>query len=188
MRTKNSQSFTDSLRPAIFLDRDGTLMEDVDYCNRPEDVRIFPQTTPSLLQLSQAGFLLVLITNQSGIGRQIITPEEYQAVHQEFLRQIAPATLDGHYFCPSLPDAQDTRRKPAPGMVLEAANDLPIDLPRSWFIGDKEIDVQCGHNARIRSILVRTGYGETHHLAKQSIADFVANSIAEATTHILESL
>ena len=134
-------------------------MEDVDYCRDPAKVRLLPGVPEALRRLKTAGFLNVIITNQSGIGRGWITPADYQAVHARLLELLGEGLIDATYFCPDRSDAPGPRRKPAPGMILEAARDLAIDLHHSWMIGDKAIDVQCGRNAGARSILVLTGLG-----------------------------
>jgi D-glycero-D-manno-heptose 1,7-bisphosphate phosphatase len=147
------------LQPAIFLDRDGTLMEEVHYCNDPARVRLLPGVKDALPRLKAAGFRLVIVSNQSGIGTGRITPEQYAAVHARLLELTGAGIIDAAYFCPDPADAPTHRRKPAPGMLMEARDDLGLDLARSWMIGDKTIDVQCGRNAGARPILVQTGYG-----------------------------
>lgn len=144
---------------AVFFDRDGTLMEEVCYCNDPAKVRAFPGTAQALRQLKEAGFKNIIITNQSGIGRGRITPEQFEAVQQALLEQLGPDTIDATYFCPDTPDQPSTRRKPLPGMVLEAIADHGIDPSRSFFIGDKSADIECGRAAGARTVLVETGYG-----------------------------
>jgi D-glycero-D-manno-heptose 1,7-bisphosphate phosphatase len=148
-----------NLQPAIFLDRDGTLMEEAGYCADPRKVRVFDGVPAALEELRLAGYRLILVTNQSGIGRGYFTVEDYRAVQAEFERQILPAYLDAVYFCPDAPDAPSKRRKPAPGMLLEAAQEHGIDLPRSWMVGDKASDIACGLAAGCRTLLVLTGYG-----------------------------
>ncbi len=143
---------------AVFFDRDGTLMEEVDYCNDPGRVQVFPGVRDALCRLRKAGWLAIVATNQSGLARGRITPAQYAAVHAEFLRQTG-GEIDGTYFCPDHPDRPSPRRKPSPGMLLEAAGDFRIDLAASWMIGDKLLDVECGRRAGCRSILVQTGYG-----------------------------
>jgi histidinol-phosphate phosphatase family protein len=95
----------------------------------------------------------VIITNQSGIGRGWITPAQYEAVHARLLELLRPGVIAGSYHCPDAPDAPSTCRKPAPGMVLNAADELQLDLARSWFVGDKTSDLQCARNAGVRAIL-----------------------------------
>lgn len=170
-------------RPAIFLDRDGTLIEDVHYCKDPALVRPFAGVVAALDRLKAAGFCNVIVTNQSAIGRGWMTVGEYQAVHARTVELIGAGRIDAAYFCADAPEVPSTRRKPAPGMVLDAARDLQLDLGRSWFIGDKPIDVQCGRAAGIRSVLVLTGRGTR---ADGVGADFIANDLAEAVDFILK--
>ena len=170
--------------PAIFLDRDGTLMEDVGYCNDPATVRLFPSVPEALRGLKAGGFRTVIITNQSGIGRGWITAEQYAAVHARLLKLLGPGLIDATYFCPDHADMPSARRKPSPAMVLEAARDLGLDLSRSWFVGDKAIDVQCGLAAGCRAILVQTGEGAG---ADASGAAHVAKDFASAAALILRT-
>ena len=168
-------------RRAVFLDRDGTLMEEVNYCNDPKRVRVFPGTVGALQRLRHAGWLTVVVTNQSGLARGKISPEQYAAVNAEFLRQL-PGGIDAVYFCADHPDRPTPRRKPGSGMLEEAARNHGIDLTRSWMIGDKEIDVECGRRAGCRTILVRTGYGAE---LENTGADFVHEDIVSASNMIL---
>jgi D-glycero-D-manno-heptose 1,7-bisphosphate phosphatase len=164
-----------NLKPAIFLDRDGTLMEEVGYCSDPAQVRVFTGVTAALEQLRDAGFLLILITNQSGIGRGHFTEPDYRAVEAEFERQLLPARLDGVYFCSDA--APSLRRKPAAGMLLEAAREHAIDLAHSYMIGDKGSDIEAGTAAGCRTILVRTGYGRAQSGVEP---DAMVETLAEA--------
>lgn len=173
-----------ALRPAVFFDRDGTLMEEVDYCHRPEDVRAFPLASDALQRIGAAGFLRIIITNQAGIGRGYFSEEDYRAVHRELLRQLGPGRVDATYHCPDPPWEASPRRKPAPGMVLQAARDHGVDLARSWFVGDKTSDIQCGRRAGTKTILVMTGYG---HAEKNAGEDFRATDISAACSLILAS-
>jgi len=145
--------------PAVFFDRDGTLMEEVNYCAEPRDVAVYPGVPEALRKLKNAGFRTVILTNQSGIGRGLFTEAQYQAVQLELLSQLGEGLIDACYFCPDVPGAPSTRRKPEPGMVLEAVADHDIDLERSFMIGDKAADIECGRRAGMRTILVLTGYG-----------------------------
>ena len=167
---------------AIFLDRDGTLMRDVDYCSNPADVHVFGGATEALRSLKDAGFKLIVITNQSGIGRGYITEKEYHAVHQELERQIGPELIDATYYCPHAPNESCSCRKPEPGMIWQAAKDHQLDLAKSFFIGDKETDLACGRAAGTKTILVRTGYGASQDNA---LADFVAENLSAAADLIL---
>src|SRR6184192_4802425 len=132
-------------------------MHDADYCSDPKQVQIFPGVPEALRRLKAAGFKLIIITNQSGIGRGLITMEQYRAVEEKVLRQLGPDLIEATYFCPDVPGQHSSCRKPAPGMIVEATQEHQIDLSRSFLIGDKEIDVECAHNAGVRAIRVRTG-------------------------------
>jgi D-glycero-D-manno-heptose 1,7-bisphosphate phosphatase len=169
------------MTPAVFFDRDGTLMEEVHYCSDPALVRVYPGASDALRRLKAAGFRAFVITNQSGIGRGLFTEAQYHAVHNEFLRQLGPGSIDASYFCPDVPGAPSTRRKPEPGMVLEAAAAFGIDLANSFFIGDKAADIECGRRAGTRTILVLTGYGA----AEQCHADFTARDVVEAVEKVI---
>ena len=147
---------------AVFLDRDGTLIVDKDYLHRPEEVEFFPGVFGALRELTQAGFLLVMVTNQSGVGRGLFTLEDVERVHRhiESILATEEVHLAAIYVAPEAPDAPSRGRKPSPQFLLDAQEELGIDLARSYIVGDKRIDLECGWNAGIRrSLLVRTGYG-----------------------------
>ena len=188
-------------KPAVFLDRDGTLMHEVHYCRDPADVRLFDGAADALRRLKAAGFTLVIITNQSGIARGLLTECDFQNVQARLLALLGDDLIaatymcaegvgqasrlsesDGRPACPDVPSDQPSRRKPSPAMVQEAVLDLGLDPARSWFIGDKEIDVQCGLAAGTRAVLVRTGHGGGEDAAG---AHFVAKDIASAADFIL---
>ncbi|MEA3186772.1 MAG: D-glycero-D-manno-heptose 1,7-bisphosphate phosphatase [Chthoniobacter sp.] len=155
-------------------------MEDVDYCNDPRDVCVYEGVTEALTKLRDAGFENIIITNQAGIARGRITSEQYESVHAALLDKLGPSLIRAVYFCPDF----GPRRKPSPEMVFEAARDFDLDLARSFFVGDKAIDVECGRNAGVRAILVQTGYGVTQ---TDCGADFVAKDLAAAADYILEN-
>jgi D-glycero-D-manno-heptose 1,7-bisphosphate phosphatase len=174
-----------SKSPAVFVDRDGTIIENVDYCSDPKQVRIFPGVPEAFRRLKSNGFKLIIITNQSGIGRGFFTIEQYRAVEAEVLRQLGDGLIDATYFCPDVPGQYSSCRKPAPGMILQAAQEHGIDLSRSFFIGDKEIDAECGRNAGVRTIRVQTGLQRD---MTGSVADWVASDFADAAKIILNHL
>ena len=169
--------------PAVFFDRDGTLMEEVSYCGDPRQVRVYPGVPEALRKLKAAGFRIFIISNQSGIGRGLITPEQYHAVQQELFRQIPEGSVDAAYYCDTAPGIPSTRRKPEPGMVLEAAAAFDLDLEGSYFIGDKASDIECGRRAGTRTILVRTGYGAGQRCAP----DLTAVDAVEAIELVLRN-
>ena len=169
-------------QPAVFLDRDGTLMEDVGYISDPALVRLYPGVLEALRRLKAAGFRLVIVTNQSGIGRGHFTVEQYESVHARLVELLGPGLLDAAYFCAEHPDAATERRKPGAGMLREAAAEHGLDLAQSWMIGDREGDLLAGRAAGARAVLVLTGIGAE---AEQGNAHFVAKDLADAVDFIL---
>jgi D-glycero-D-manno-heptose 1,7-bisphosphate phosphatase len=150
------------MKRAVFLDRDGTLIEDKDYLHRPEEVVIFPGAADALQRLQDAGFLLIMVTNQSGIGRGYFTLADCEKVHEHLQRELAKAGVQiaRIYIAPEAPDRPSRGRKPSPQFLFDARDEFGIDLAGSYIVGDKLIDIECGWNAKIKTgILVRTGYG-----------------------------
>jgi len=172
------------MTPAVFLDRDGTLMKEVHYCADARLVKVYPGVSGALRRLKDAGFRMFIVTNQSGIGRGLFSEAQYREVQAELIRQIGPGLIDATYYCPDVPGASSPRRKPNPAMVLEAAREYDIDLSRSYFIGDKSDDIECGRRAGTRTILVATGYGS------QAICQPTcrAQDLPEAVNLVLEDL
>jgi D-glycero-D-manno-heptose 1,7-bisphosphate phosphatase len=168
-------------RRAVFFDRDGTLMEDAHYCADPALVKVFPDVPEALRRLKDAGFAVVIISNQSGIGRGLITQAQHRAVHEEFLRQAGRGSVDASYYCPDAPGVPSSCRKPDPGMVLAAAAVHHVDLAASYFVGDKSADIECGCRAGTRTVLVLTGYGREQNCA----ADFTCRDAVEAVDTII---
>src|SRR5216684_5211531 len=173
----------DAKSPAVFIDRDGTIMHDADYCSDPKQVQIFPGVPEALRRLKAKGFKLIIITNQSGIGRGFFSVDQYRVVEAETLRRLGDGLIDSTYFCPDVPGQPSKCRKPASGMILEAARDHDVDLSRSFFIGDKEIDAECGHNAGLRAIRVQTGFDK---MTDGSRADWVAEDFTSAANIVLD--
>jgi D-glycero-D-manno-heptose 1,7-bisphosphate phosphatase len=169
-------------RPAVFLDRDGTLMEDPGYIGDPNLVRILPGVPEALRRLKDAGYALVIVTNQSGIGRGKFTEADFEAVQRRLISELGIGLIDATYMCPDIPGVENSRRKPSPAMILEAAAGRGIDLSRSWMIGDKDIDVQCGLRAGTKSILVLTGHGDE---SASRGAEHVARTLTDAVEFIL---
>ncbi len=152
---------------AVFLDRDGVLIEEKHYLHRPEDVVILPGVAPALARLGRAGFKLVMVTNQSGVGRGYFTMADVEAVHQRLCGELqaSGAVFDRIYIAPEAPDQPSRGRKPSPQFLFDARAELQIDLAHSYMIGDKMIDLETGWNAGVRqSLLVRTGYGRQTEL------------------------
>lgn len=173
---------------AVFLDRDGTLVHPRHYPSRPADLRLYAGIGPELRQLQQAGFHLVVITNQSGVARGYFTTEVLGRLHQHLAAELGRfgVTLSGVYYCPHHPDGVIPElaircdcRKPAPGMLLAAARNLGLDLRRSWLVGDILDDVEAGRRAGCRAVLVDLG---TEARPRQRIRrpDFVARDTRHA--------
>jgi D-glycero-D-manno-heptose 1,7-bisphosphate phosphatase len=151
-------------RPAVFLDRDGTLNREVDYLADPEAFELLPGVGPALVRLAEARFALVVVTNQSGVARGLLDEETLARVHARMHADLAAfgVTLDGVEWCPHHPEFGSPGcdcRKPSPGMILRAARRLDLDLPASWVVGDALRDLRAGEAAGTRSVLVRTGKG-----------------------------
>ncbi len=173
---------------AIFLDRDGTLVYPRHYPLRPRDLVLYQNVGPELRRLQRAGFRLVLVTNQSGLARGYFREEDLARMHAHLARQLArhDVRLDGLYYCPHHPDGIVERlsvacncRKPRPGMILQAASDLGLDLGRSWLIGDILDDIEAGNRSGCRTVLVDLG---TEHLPDDPVRrpDFVARDTQHA--------
>jgi D-glycero-D-manno-heptose 1,7-bisphosphate phosphatase len=170
-------------RPAVFLDRDGTLIEEVNYLSRVEDLRIFPYSAEAIRILKDRGFLVIVITNQSGIGRGVYDAAAMHTIHNKIQEDLDGA-IDAFYFCPHTPEDACNCRKPNMGMIEAACNDRSIDLMNSWMIGDKSIDVEVGKRAGLASILVLTGYGNEHQNSLKVQPDEIVNDLLEAAYHI----
>ena len=183
---------------ALFLDRDGTINEDPGYLGDPSSVKLYPGTGKALATLkNQYGFKLVVISNQSGISRGLITHEMVQAVNARINELLAEynVSIDAFYYCPAHPDFSPEEecgcRKPSPELVLKAADDMKIDLKGSYFVGDAVSDIECGINAGLKTILVKTGYGRESFsiLQKQNkFPTFVAENITDVCSFIQKDL
>ena len=192
-------------RAAVFLDRDGTLIEERGYLQRLQHLSIFPWTGDAVRLLNRAGYAVVVISNQSGIARGLFDETFVQEVHREIDRRIAPATIDAYFYCPHLTDARVAQyqaacdcRKPKPGLVVRACQDLDLEPSRSFMVGDRLLDVECGRAAGVRPILVRTGHGaheEERLSAPASLSaatalvrpDAILNTLMEAVGWILRN-
>lgn len=172
-------------KPAAFIDRDGTLVEEVNFLSRIEDLRVFPFAAEALRLLSDAGFYIVVVTNQSGIGRGLYTEADMHAIHLEMQRQLG-GLIDAFYFCPHLPNAGCRCRKPNLGMIETAAKDLSIDLANSVMIGDKALDVETGFNGGFLTAMVRTGYGVKDAGKLNARPDVIADDLLEAVRRLLD--
>jgi D-glycero-D-manno-heptose 1,7-bisphosphate phosphatase len=143
-----------SLAKAVFLDRDGTLIHNVPYCADPAKVQILPGVSQSLRKLREHGFALVVVTNQSGIGRGYFAEETFWKVQAAFEQEVGPDLIDATYFSADHPDEATDRRKPGPGMLIEAAHDLGLDLASCFMIGDSESDIEAGIRAGVKATVL----------------------------------
>ncbi len=182
------------MKPAVFMDRDGTLIEPVHYLSKPQQVALIPGVADALDKMSKAGFALVVVTNQSGIGRGILNENDLVEIHAELTKQLEAfgLGLDGIYHCSVVPKQKEPTvvehedRKPGPGMLLRASSELGLDLTRSWMVGDTLADIYAGRNAGCKGqILVRTGYGGQVDAQAHAI-EHVIDSLADADRIILK--
>jgi D-glycero-D-manno-heptose 1,7-bisphosphate phosphatase len=183
------------LKPAVFLDRDGVVIEDSHYLGDPSRVKLLPGSAESIALLNRAGWQVVVATNQSGVARGLFSLGSVGEVHDRIDEQLRPfqARVDAYYFCPHHPEAEMREfrvdcdcRKPKPGLLLRAAEVHGLDLAASWMIGDRLSDLEAGSAAGCRTVLVRTGIGSTVNLADldesalrlRLIADDLADAVA----------
>lgn len=175
-------------RPAVFLDRDGTIIRDVNYLRTADQIELLPGVPDALRQLRSGGFLLVLVTNQSAVARGYVTEDDVRAVHDALQALLRPhgAQMDAIYYSPYLPEGtvpqyarRSECRKPAPGMLLQAARELNIDLTRSYMVGDKDTDVEAGRRANCRTVLLGSPGGQVQ-------PDLIARDLPHAAAIILE--
>ncbi len=174
-------------QPAVFVDRDGTLIEEVNFLSRVEDLRLFPFTADAVKLLKDNGFLVIVVTNQSGIGRGIYDEAAMHSIHEQIQIELSGA-IDGFYFCPHLPCDGCECRKPGLGMINSALADFEIDMSASWMIGDKKIDIETGVKASIRTAFVLTGYGLKHQPLLETNPDLTSKSLDAAAISIIESI
>ena len=151
-----------AMQRAVFLDRDGTLIEERHYLHRPADVSLFPDAGAALRRLVDAGYRLIQVTNQSGVGRGYFTMTDVERVNARVTEECARfgVSFEKIYVAPEAPDQPSRGRKPSPQFLFDARDEFGLDLGQSYMVGDKLIDLECGWNAGVKaSILVRTGYG-----------------------------
>lgn len=177
------------MKPCIFFDRDGTLIEERNYLSDAEQVELIPGAADAVRLAREAGFLAVVLTNQSGVGRGYFPMEAVEAVHRRMKELLAEkgAVLDGIYVCPHAPEDGCSCRKPRTGLVGEAARELDIDLGRSWMIGDKAADIELAANAGMRGVLVMTGYGEASAPQAAGAVSFTAPDVQAAVRLIVSA-
>jgi D-glycero-D-manno-heptose 1,7-bisphosphate phosphatase len=186
------------VKPAIFLDRDGTMIEDAGYLTRAEDIAAFPWTVDAIRALNRAGFVIVVVTNQSAIARGVLTEAGLAAIHDRLdeMLQAGGASVAAYYYCPHHPDgpvaAYATKcdcRKPACGLVDRAVRDLDLDPARSFVVGDKWVDVGLARGVGAISVMVRTGYGAAEEATPPTglQADAIVDNLAAAASWILQN-
>jgi len=186
------------MRPAVFLDRDGTLIEERGYLDRMDLLELFPFAPDALRLLNRAGYATVVVTNQSAIGRGIIDEPFLHSVHREIDARLArgAARIDRYYHCPHHPDAEVVEfrqmcrcRKPGPGMIEQACREMGLDPARSVMVGDRWLDVRAGRSAGTRTVMVRTGHGghEEERPHADLRADAILNNLMEAVGWILRN-
>lgn len=179
------------MRAAVFLDRDGTICEEVGYLNHLSRFRMFPFAAAALRKLNDSGYAVIIVSNQSGVARGYFPESLVEQVNQEMIQQLseAGAKVDAVYYCSHASSDNCNCRKPKTGMLERAVREHCIDLKRSFVVGDRYGDIQLAHNARARGILVRTGYGEGElawHAEEWHVPpDFVAEDLAQAVDWIL---
>jgi len=182
---------TTSLRPAVFLDRDGTIAEEVGYLDHLTRFRMFPFAAQAIRRLNEAKLPVIVITNQSGVARGYFPESLISAVHELMTTQLAKegAHVDALYYCPHKEDDACACRKPKPGMLESAAREHGLDLRRSFVVGDRYGDIELALGVGAHSILVRTGYGEGEMKSNSAKwpapPEFVAENMADATDWIL---
>ncbi len=182
--------------PAVLLDRDGTLVDEVGYLDRLERLRLYPYSIAAVRLLNRAGFKVVVVSNQAGVARGFFDEPFVLEVQRAVDADMAAgrARIDGWYYCPHHPDApvaayrqQCECRKPRPGMARQAERELGIDLARSFVVGDRWLDVELARNVGATGILVRTGYGaaEEHQRPDGLDATLIADNLMEAVAWII---
>lgn len=175
------------MKPCVFFDRDGTLIEERNYLSDPSGVVLIPGAAEAIRLARSHGWLAVVLTNQSGVGRGYFTIEDVERVHRRLEELLAGegAQLDGIFVCPHAPGEDCRCRKPRPGLVEQAWHALGIDVPRSWMIGDKADDVELARAAGMRGALVLTGYGAGSLAGIVPPPDLVAPGVLEAVRGIV---
>ena len=181
-------------RPAVFLDRDGTINREVHYLSRPQDVELLPGAAQAIARLNAAGFWVVVVSNQSGLARGYFDEGDLALVQLELNRRLkaAGARVDAWYFCPHHPEGAVADlalacdcRKPGIGLIRQAAEEIDLTLAGSFMVGDRLLDVTCGRRAGLTSILVRSGHDDGPPASAEQEPHFVAPDLAAAVEWIL---
>jgi histidinol-phosphate phosphatase family protein len=176
---------------AVFLDRDGTINQEVNYLSKIEEIKILPKVPGAIKLLNENGFNVIIITNQSGVERGYFSLESLIKINDHIVAKLDSegAKVDGIYFCPHHPDSGCNCRKPKTGLLEKAEKDFEIDLTSSYMIGDKFIDLATGKNVGCKTILVLTGYGRQELLEKESWEfqpDYIADDLLNAVEWIIK--
>src|SRR6476659_2750910 len=185
------------MRRAVFIDRDGTLIEESGYLDRLERLVFFPFSVDAVRVLNRAGFAIVVVTNQAGIARGIVTEAFVEEAHRHIAARLEAggAAIDGFYFCPHYPTGTVEKyrttcdcRKPRPGLLRDAARDLNLDLARSFVVGDRWHDLAAGQAVGARGVLVRTGLGHRDEAAPEpgSAPAAIVDNLMDAAAWILQ--
>lgn len=188
-------------RPAVFLDRDGTLTEEAGYINHPSRLKLVRGASDAVRMCNEAGLLAIVVTNQAGVARGYFTEDLLKVVHERFRSMLAKkgAHLDAIYYCPHHPTVgpapyrtECNCRKPKPGMIEAACRELPVDLTRSYMVGDRIGDSVFGHRLGLRTVMVMTGYGRGEYEYQRGewkdTPDHFAENVLEAVKWIIQDL
>ena len=186
------------MKRAVFMDRDGTISEEVGYINHPSRFRLFPYTAPAVRLVNEAGWLAIVVTNQAGVARGYFSEEMVQTIHTRMKNELENegARLDAIYYCAHHPSVGEPPyrldcdcRKPRPGLIRHAAEDFDIDLDKSWMVGDRYSDIEMAQNAGVNSAFLLSGYGrgewehQRHNWKLQP--QLVTEDLLEAVTAII---
>lgn len=185
-------------RPAVFIDRDGTISEEVGYVNHPSRFQIYPYSFEAIKLLNEHGWLAIVVTNQAGVARGYFSEDAVKQIHQQLYQKMveASARLDAIYYCAHHPTVGEppyrldcTCRKPKAGLIERAAKDFEIDLPSSWMIGDRYSDIELARNAGVKSAFVLSGYGrgewEYQRAGWKQQPDLVSEDLLQCVRSIL---
>ncbi len=174
--------------PAVFLDRDGTILTERGYLRDPKKMVFYPGVLKSLRSLKTHGYKLIIISNQSGVGRGYFSLRQLGVINKEFSRILARhgALLSGIYFCPHRPEAGCLCRKPKVALIKKAAREHHVDLSESYMIGDQFRDVLMAKNSGCKGVLVMTGAGRSHRLRSKKIAEHISKNLNYAAQWILK--
>lgn len=180
-------------KKAAFLDRDGTVNIDPGYISKPDDMKLFPGVGDAVKKLKDNNFLVFIVSNQSGVGRGYFSKEDLDKVHDRFLTLLSQSAgvdgavtlIDKIYYCPHKPEVGCRCRKPSAGLIEEACRDFDIDLKQSYVVGDRNKDIELGKNVGVRSILVKTGYGEKESGELVSHPNYIAEDLKDAVDWIV---